>query len=64
MAVDWFSMVMWFGTLSSLRVRMRTLGLVRPLWLKTTYFGIPDFCNVEGEQVGVEDHEGHDGNGV
>ena len=67
MAVDWFSVVMWFGTLSSLSVRMWTRGLVRPLFVaQTTWFGIPDFCNAEGEWVGhgVKNHEARDGNGV
>ena len=33
---------------------------------QTTWFGIPDFCNAEGEWVehGVKDHEVRDGNGV
>ena len=67
MAVDWFSVVMWFGTLSSLSVRMRTCGLVRPLLVvQTTWFGIPDFCNPEGKWVrhGAKDHEVRDGNGL
>ena len=67
MAVDWFSVVMWFGILSSLSVRMWTRGLVRPLFVaQTTWFGIPNFCSAEGERVGhrVEDHEVRDGNGV
>ena len=33
MAVDWFSVVMRFGTLSSLSVRMWTPGLVRLLFV-------------------------------
>ena len=42
--VDWFSVVMWFGTLSSLSLRMRTCGLVCPLFVaETTWFGIPNF---------------------
>ena len=67
MAVDWFSVVMWFGTLSSLSVRMRARGLVSPLLVaQTTWFGIPDFCNAEGKWVGhgVENHEVPDGSGV
>ena len=67
MAVDWFSVVMWFGTLSFLSVRMEKRGLVRRLLFgQTTWFGTPDFCNTEGESVRrhVEDHEVHDGNGV
>ena len=67
MAVDWFRVVMWFDTLSSLSVRMWTRGLVRPLFVaQTTWFGIPDFCNTEEEWVrhGVEDHEVRDGNGL
>ena len=67
MAVDWFSVVMWFGTLSSLSVRMCARGLVRLLFVaQTTWFGIPDFCNAKGELVGhgAEDHEVRDGNGV
>ena len=60
MAIDWCSMIMWFGTLSSCSMRMRTRGLVRPLFVaQTTWFGICDFCNAEGEWVGhgVKDHE-------
>ena len=67
MAVDWFSVVMWFGTLSSLSVRMRTRGLGRPLFVgQTTWSGIPNFCNAEGEWVGhgAEDYEVRDGNGL
>ena len=62
MAVDWFSMVMWFATLSSISMRMWTCGLVCPLFVaQTTWFGIPDFCNAEGEWVrhGVKDHQVH-----
>ena len=58
---------MWFGTFSSLRMRMRTRGIVHPLFVtQTTWFGIPDFCNAEGEWVGhgVEDHKVHDSNGI
>ena len=33
MAVDWFSVVIWFGTLSSLSVRMQIRGLVHPLFV-------------------------------
>ena len=65
-AVDWFSVAIWFGTFSFLTVRMGTCGLVRPLLVaQTTWFGIPYFCNMEGEWVGhgVEDHEGRDSNG-
>ena len=67
MAVDWFSMVMWFGTFSSISTRMWTCGLVCPLFVaQTTWFEVPDFCNTEGEQVGhgVKDHEVHDGNDI
>ena len=67
MVVDWFSVVMWFGTLSSLSMRLQTRGLVRPLFVgQTTWFGIPNFCNVEGEWVGhdAEDHEVRDDNGL
>ena len=42
-------------------------GLVHALFVaQTTWFGIPDFCNVKGEWVrhGVEDQEVRDGNGV
>ena len=47
-AVDWLSVAMWFGTFSSLGRRMRTCGLVRPLFVaKTMRFGIPYFCNAE-----------------
>ena len=49
-AIDWFIMAMWFGTSSSLSVRMRARGLVRPLFVaQTTWFGVPDLCNAEGE---------------
>ena len=44
--------------------RMWTRGLVRPLFVaKTTWFGIPNFCDVEEEwvELGVEDHEVRDG---
>ena len=67
MTVVWFSVVMWFGTMSSHSVRLRTHGLVRPLFVaQTTWFGIPNFCNAGREWVGhgVEDHEVCDGNGV
>ena len=51
-AVDWCSVAMWVGTFISLSVRMRTLGLVRPLFVtQSTWFGILDFLNVEGEWV-------------
>ena len=66
-AVDWLSVAMWFGTYSCLGARMWTCGLVRPLFVaKTTWFGIPDFCNAEEEWArhGVEDHEVCDGNDV
>ena len=66
-AVDWSSLAMWFGACSSLSVGMRTRGLVRPLFVaKTTWFGIPDFCNAEEEWVGhgVNDHEVCNGNDV
>ena len=66
-AVDWFSVAMWFGTFSSLSVRMQTRGLVCPQFVtQTTWFGIPDLCNVEGERVGhgVKDHEVRDNNGI
>ena len=58
---------MWFGTFSSLGAGMRTSGFVLPLFVaKTTYFGIPNFCNVEEKWVGhgVEDHEVRDDNDV
>ena len=51
---------MWFGACSCLSTGMRTRGLVRPLFVaKTTWFGIPDFCNAEEEWVGhgVNYHE-------
>ena len=66
-AVDWFSVAMWFGTFSSLSMRMQTHGLVRSLFVaQTKWFGIAYFCNTEGEWVGygVEDHEARDGNGL
>ena len=66
-AVDWCSVAMWVGTFSSLSVRIWTRGLVRPLFVtQSTWFGIFDFCNVEGEWVGhgVEDHEVPNDNGI
>ena len=51
---------MWFGACSCLSAGRRTRGLVRQLFLaKTTWFSIPDVCNVEEEWVGhgVNDHE-------
>ena len=66
-AVDWLSVAMWFGACSCLTAGMRTRGLVRPLFVaKTTWFGIPDFCNVEEEWVGhgVNDHEVRNSNDV
>ena len=36
MEADLFCVVMWFGTLSSLSVRMRARGLVRPLFVAQT----------------------------
>ena len=47
-SVDWLSVARWFGTYNCLGERMRTRGLVRPLFVgKTTWFSIPGFCNVE-----------------
>ena len=66
-ALDWLSVTKWFGTYSCLGTRMRTRGSAYPLFVaKTTWFGIPDFCNAEEEWVGhgVKDHEVHDGNDV
>ena len=66
-AVDWLSVAMWFGICSCYGARMWRHGLVRPLFVvKTMWFGIPDFCNVEEEWVGhsVKDHEVRDGNDV
>ena len=41
-AVDLFSVAMWFGTCSCLAVEMPTRSLLRPLFVaKTTWFGIP-----------------------
>ena len=57
----------WLGILRSLSVRVRTRGLVRPLFgAQTPWFGILDFCNAEEEWVrhGVEDREVCDGNDV
>ena len=49
-AVDWLSVAMQFGACSCFSAGMRTRGLVRPPFMaKTTWFGIPDFCNVEEE---------------
>ena len=64
--IDWLSLAISFGTFSCLSTRMRTRGLVCPLFVaKARLFGIPDFCNVEAKWVrnGVEDHEVRDGNG-
>ena len=66
-AVDWLSVAMQFGTYSCLDARMWTHGLVRPLFVaKTTWFGIPNFCNGKQEWVrhSVEDHEVRDENDV
>ena len=66
-AVDWLSVAMWFGECSSLSVGMRTRGLVRPLFVaKTTWFCMPDFCNVEEDWVGhgVKDHKVCNGSDV
>ena len=66
-AVDWLSVTMWFGPFSSFGARTRASGLVRPLFVgKTMWFGIPDFCKVEGKWVGhgVKDHEVRGGNDV
>ena len=66
-AVDWLSVAMWFGICSCYGARMWRHGLVRPLFVvKTMWFGIPNFCNVEEEWVGhsVKDHEVRDGNDV
>ena len=66
-AVDWLSVAMCFGTYSFLGARMRTRGLVRPLFVaKTTLLGIPNFCSAEKEWVGngVKDDEVRDSNDV
>ena len=66
-AVDWLSVAMCFGAYSCLSGGMRARGLVRPLFVaKTTWFGIPDFCNAEEEWMGhsVKDHEVYNGNDV
>ena len=66
-AVDWLSVAIWFRKYSCLGMRMWARCLVRPLFVvKTTWFGIPNFCNVEEEWVGhgVEEHEVHDSNDV
>ena len=47
--------------------RVWTRGIVRLLFVaKTTWFGIPNFCDVEEEwmELGVEDHEVRDGKNV
>ena len=50
--VDCFSVAMWLGKFSSLGERMRTHGLVCPLFVaQTTWFRIPNFYNAEGESV-------------
>ena len=66
-AVDWLSVAMWFGACSCLSVGMRTRGLIHPLFeAKTTWFGIPNFCNAEEKWVGhgVKDHEVHNNNDI
>ena len=66
-AVDWLNVAMWFGAYSCRSAGMPTRGFIRPLFVaKTTWFGIPDFCNVEEEWVehGVNDHEVRNGNDV
>ena len=58
---------MCFGTYSFLGARMRTRGLVRPLFVaKTTLLGIPNFCSAEKEWVrnGVKDDDVRDSNDV
>ena len=65
--VDWLSVAMWFGACSCLSAGMPTRALVRPLFVaKTTWFGIPDFCNAEEEWEGhgVKYHEVCNGNDV
>ena len=47
--------------------RVWTRGIVRLLFVaKTTWFGIPNFCDVEEEwmELGVEDHEVRDDKNV
>ena len=52
-SVDSLIVVMWFGTFSSLGMRMQTRGLVCFLFLtKATWFGIPDFRDMEEKWVG------------
>ena len=58
--VDWLIMGMQFGILSFLGARMRSHGLVRPLFLvQTWWFGIPDVCNAKGEclEHGIDELE-------
>ena len=60
-------MATWFGAFKYLGARMQTRGLIRPLFVaQTTWFGISDFRNAEGEWVGhgVKDHEVRNGNAV
>ena len=55
----WYMQLSWRGK--------PTCGLVRPLFVvKTTWFGIPDFCDAEEEWVGygVKDHEVRNRNDV
>ena len=64
-AVDCLSVTMGFGACNCLGAGMWTLGLVRPLFVaKATWFGVPDFCNVEEEWVGhsAKDHQVRNGN--
>ena len=59
---------MWpCGLVHAVVLGTRTRGLVRPLFVaKTTWFGIPDFCNAEEEWAGhgVNYHEVCNGNDV
>ena len=49
-AVDWLSVGTWFGTFSAAGARMRTHGLVYPLFVaQTTFLGMPYICSVKGE---------------
>ena len=66
-SADWLSVAMWFGTFSSLGVRMQTHDLVCPRFVaQTMWFGVSNFCHIKGEWVehGVEDHEVCIGNDV
>ena len=53
-AIDWLSVSTWFGTFTALGSKMQARGLVNWLFVaQTTWFGMPDVCNVKGVCVCV-----------